>query len=464
MKKIGIVDRPNKDLSKDLLNIYPHAESLSIFIKQCDSPITIGIQGEWGSGKTSLMYLIQNSLKEKDSSDHKVLSVWINAWEHSLFSSPQDILFKVLSDLVNQILPHTSKPAQFGDNFKKRMKSIATGTMKFASLALVGEGGDRVVGDMLNFDNNNIKKTRQELEQLTSGLIDDESPIQKIVVYIDDLDRIDPVDAVSLLELLKNVFDIDNCVFVLAIDYEIVVKGLKEKFGQFSDDTGDSEFRAYFDKIIQLPFMMPIGQYDIGRYVRSLLIETGFLEEEQRYDAEIKEILSYTIGGNPRSLKRLVNSLSLIDIFAKVRDDIDDIEQEEDLLLFALICMQIEFPKIYSVLVDNSDFRKWNQKETAFTVTKKKEEKNKDRFLEDFRIASLSDEFNEEWEKALFRICYNDNRLKKYSTNISRLLSFIDKNILSDKNQKETTEWIEKVVQKTLVTNVKRGILDIEEA
>jgi predicted KAP-like P-loop ATPase len=57
MKKIGIIDQPHKDISNDLLNIFPHAESLSIFIKECDTPITIGIQGEWGSGKTSLMHL-----------------------------------------------------------------------------------------------------------------------------------------------------------------------------------------------------------------------------------------------------------------------------------------------------------------------------------------------------------------------------------------------------------------------
>ncbi len=66
----------------------------------------------------------------------------------------------------------------------------------------------------------------------------------------------------------------------------------------------------------------------------------------------------------------------------------------------------------------------------------------------------MTDEFNEEWEKALFRVCYVDDFLKLNATKISKLLTFIDEKILSDKNKEETRIWIEKVVQKTLITNV----------
>jgi len=450
--KIGIIDKPNTNLNNDLLNIKPHAESLSLFISKCDTPITIGVQGEWGSGKTSLMHLIQEDLDNKCTDENGILHVWVNAWEHSLFSDPQDILFKVLSELMNEITPYSTSP-NVGSKFKNRLKNIANSTAKFASLAVVGEGGADVMSEILDFDENNIKKTRNELQKMTNEIVENnKNNIGKIVVYIDDLDRINPVDAVSLLELLKNIFDIEHCVFVLAIDYEVIVKGLKEKMG--NKETNDEEFRAYFDKIIQLPFMMPIGQYDIGRYVNHLLIKTGFLNQTQHYENQIKAILSYSIGGNPRSLKRLVNSLTLIDIFATLRDDVEDISEEEDLLLFSLVCLQIQFPTIYSMLVDQSDFRDWDQQNTAFTLTKKKEEKEKEKFDEDFRIAQMTDEFNEEWEKALFRVCYNKPFLRRNATKISKLLTFIDKQILGDKNKEETKIWIEKVVKKTLITNV----------
>ena len=72
--------------------------------------------------------------------------------------------------------------------------------------------------------------------------------------------------------------------------------------------------------------MMPMGQYSIGKYVSDLLKQIGFIDNEDQFEEEIEQIISYTIGGNPRSLKRLVNSLALINIFS----DIDKRNAEED--------------------------------------------------------------------------------------------------------------------------------------
>ena len=79
-----------------------------------------------------------------------------------------------------------------------------------------------------------------------------------------------------MLELLKNIFSVPNCIFILAIDYQVVVKGLEHKFGKQTAEN-EWEFRAFFDKIIQLPFMMPMGQYNIGKYVNQLLLNIGFV-------------------------------------------------------------------------------------------------------------------------------------------------------------------------------------------
>ena len=130
------------------------------------------------------------------------------------------------------------------------------------------------------------------------------------------MDRIEPKDAVQILELLKNIFSVPGCVFILAIDYQVVVKGLEHKFGKQTPEN-EWEFRAFFDKIIQLPFMMPMGQYDIGNYVSSLLVDVGFIEKDSVDTEDIKEIVLLTIGGNPRSIKRLINSVSLIEIFTE---------------------------------------------------------------------------------------------------------------------------------------------------
>ena len=89
---------------------------------------------------------------------------------------------------------------------------------------------------------------------------------------------------VTILELFKNIFSIPNCVFVLAIDYQVVVKVRGQIWPQTEEN--EWEFRAFFDKIIQLPFMMPTGKYNIAKYVTNLLAGVGY-HNSQEMDPDI---------------------------------------------------------------------------------------------------------------------------------------------------------------------------------
>ena len=102
---------------------------------------------------------------------------------------------------------------------------------------------------MFDQHENSIKQLREELKKLTNeikGL--DTNPFDKFVIYVDDLDRIDPPDAVKILELFKNIFNIQDCIFLLAIDYQVVVKGLEAKFGKQTPEN-EWEFRAFLTRL-----------------------------------------------------------------------------------------------------------------------------------------------------------------------------------------------------------------------
>jgi hypothetical protein len=254
-----------------------------------------------------------------------------------------------------------------------------------------------------------------------------------------------------------------------------VVKGLEHKFGKQTPEN-EWEFRAFFDKIIQLPFMMPMGQYNIGKYVNSLLINIGFVEGEGLDDEAIREIIHRTIGGNPRSIKRLVNSVSLIQIFASKRrqqlgnaDTAGDGESEgistedEKFLLFALLCLQIAYPPIYSLLTREPSFPIWDDA-LAFKETNRSEERldSNDKlspeaaaqiFVTEFENAKKSEDFDEEWEQALFRICYVRPRLKPRVADISKFFSYIKDELLSD-NQEIIGQTISRILTQTSVTSV----------
>ena len=92
----------------DGLGISIYADALTEFVKTTNTPMTIGIQGDWGSGKTSLLNIIEKTLSQSD----KYFIVWVNSWEHSLLSSPEETLMKILQDIINQVLkadPNSNK-------------------------------------------------------------------------------------------------------------------------------------------------------------------------------------------------------------------------------------------------------------------------------------------------------------------------------------------------------------------
>lgn len=94
-----INDEPLDHLScdEDTLGINKYATTLSNFIELTNTPMSIGIQGEWGTGKTSLLKSIWKNL----GSNNKNLMIWINAWEHSLLTLPEEALIKTIIEIAN---------------------------------------------------------------------------------------------------------------------------------------------------------------------------------------------------------------------------------------------------------------------------------------------------------------------------------------------------------------------------
>ena len=133
---------------------------------------------------------------------------------------------------------------------------------------------------------------------------------EKIIIFIDDLDRI-PEKIVDFLNSLKTFLDISGCIFVLGCDYEILDSALKQKYkGEIYED--------YFDKIVQTDFYVPkIGEQAIKDYLQFL---TGWNAKEIE---ECTQLVNHSIGGNPRKIKRVVNATMLIkSVFEKRLDTV----------------------------------------------------------------------------------------------------------------------------------------------
>lgn len=365
--------------------------------------------------------------------------------------TPQQAIISILEGIVNQI--GALNPSAKWSESKKKIggifKKMATVGAKMAAGAVGIDGG--VVDDFVGNGQaqSDINQLKEEIGKLINEALSDDSSKIGFTFYIDDLDRIDPPVAVEILELLKNIFDLEHCVFILAIDYDVVIKGLKPKFGELTEKN-EREFRSFFDKIIQLPFSMPVASYNVDTFLVDALRKIEFFTAEELTDHHLAETLSevarLSVGSNPRSLKRLTNTLSLISIInAERSSESDSVDIRGKTLNFSLVCMQIAYPYIYNQLTEEPDFKNWNERIAS---------KLKLRHLtaEEKESLDATDEFDEDWEKVVFRMCQKEMYLSNRAFQVSQLLTKISE-IVNDDNH--LGEFVDATIALSAVTNLK---------
>ena len=114
-KSIGIIDEANEGIKQDNLGIETHTNSLIRFINGTNTPITVGIQGEWGSGKTSLINKIHYHFDQPDQ--ERIKQIWINSWEYSLLSTPEEALLKIVNRIIDELIDLNSFMVGFSEFF-----------------------------------------------------------------------------------------------------------------------------------------------------------------------------------------------------------------------------------------------------------------------------------------------------------------------------------------------------------
>jgi hypothetical protein len=456
-KGSSIVDAPRSADENDLLGLDIHAKALKVFINDAVTPLTIAIQGEWGSGKTSMMNQLKSVLC--DSKDAEFYGIWINTWQYALLSDEELILSSIVTALTNQTIQRIQKehPDKYNEKIGKAKEVIGQifkWGLKIGASKAMGAVGEKLAEYLTNREEEldfTINDLKDRLMDIIVASIIDNGKKKGFIFFIDDLDRIDPTYAVQILELLKNIFEIPYCLFMLAIDYDVVVKGLEPKFGPLTENN-EREFRSFFDKIIQLPFSMPVSRYKINDFIVQILERVDYLTEQEIRDENFCAILSlmaeYSVGKNPRALKRLTNSLSLIKIFNDLDEqkEVKNDESWEKLINIGLICCQIAYPFIYRLLNSEPNFKNWNE-ETATRL------KLKPLTEEQLEILRQTEEFDEEWEQVLYRACQKDHHLSNNAHGVSMLLNLIFEQI-PKKITKDLGAVINSILSISSVTNV----------
>lgn len=413
----GYADLP---VTHDELGFTPSAIALGEIVQGAqlpDTPLTVGIYGEWGSGKTSMMRMILDRLDP-----NRCTTVWFDAWRYarqealwralllSVVETLQTLIahdeawLRAYIDHHNRREPTGSQTRLDADGLDATRAALTTRLDDLAASLYRsvdreepgeiqfrwGEAGKLVAGTVIRAGFSYIpilgqidkavekagealgeetyadklldlfqrERTRiyreqvQSLEQFHRGLTELIKELvgdldRRLVVFIDDLDRCLPEQAIGVLESLKVFLDIPGCVFVLGIDREIIERGIRVSYKEFAlSGAATSEpfpvaERDYLEKIVQVPFRLPpLAPHAISKFLAGRLPSVTGLSDAER--EQVAELMTVGLLRNPRKVKRSFN------IF-RLHLTLDRAQERTTLagLIAKLTVIQSSFPELY---------------------------------------------------------------------------------------------------------------------
>jgi len=348
-------DQPIEKEDQDAFGFLGYASVLANRVLQAKPPLTIGIYGSWGSGKSSLMKLLNLEIKRRKPS---VNSIEINVWA---LSNQEEVWHAFLQALFNEV----SKKLKWYQkiNWGKFIRQLAENvykilvvivpvivagflgaggeswnwdfvirTLLLENTTLVG-GGSALIGygvglylvlkpaivearNAVNFDVKNtlryksyeaqiteLMQLQNRFKELVKTLVRQDG---RLVVFIDDLDRCTPDKIPEVIEAIKLFTTTEHCVYVLGLDYYMVRQGIAKryKFGDNNDaEDGEEAAANYLEKIVQIPFHLP--PIEAG-YVEDFIAKI-YREDVVSICPNAPEIFSLGLEPNPRTIKRAVN-------------------------------------------------------------------------------------------------------------------------------------------------------------
>ncbi len=317
------------EANRDGLDRQAFATVLAMAAVQTTDTLTVGVYGDWGEGKTSLMRL----MKDVVDGQKTAIGVWFNAWQYEreehlivpLIATAARDIAEAVGEREGVAAKLTGKIAEGANKLHQALRAVAYGfSFKGKSeIPLLGgaevnfSGKDMIDRYQALINDVTLEKSLyfDAFERLR-GFSEKEGKAvdaPKIVVFIDDLDRCLPDAAVRLLENIKLVLSIPNFSFVLGIAPKVIQKFVERKFSK-KLGLDEAYFRNYLDKFVQVPVHLPPkGDEQFETYVKQLVDAKDVLTgEEIAAFTNLSGLIAAISNHNPRSAVRFVNQILVL--------------------------------------------------------------------------------------------------------------------------------------------------------
>jgi formylglycine-generating enzyme required for sulfatase activity len=377
-------DRPAE---VDALGFAPYRDTLVEIVAGLDThtPLTIGIFGTWGAGKTSLMSMVKAHIDERGLPRYR--TVWFNAWKYNKEEALwRALILRVLDalrprkpdgtlyaeeelgqeqqamvrdlDRLEESLYRTVEWQELGRwtlDWAKALRGTAEGAAEIAlafvpgglplvnllkgtAKAVTGQDEQAVAEAFRRQVQSYRREQLRSLEQFEGQFRDllDRYVVQhegRLIVFVDDLDRCLPDKTIEVLEAIKLFLDVPGCVFLLGIDHEAVQEAVQTRY------QGEVKGRQYLEKIIQLPFLLPpIDAADLRDFLGHLVPHFP--------DPRCADVFALGLAPNPRQVKRTVNVFLLVWKLSRQKLP----EAIQPVRLAKVVVIQHSHPDLYQLL------------------------------------------------------------------------------------------------------------------
>lgn len=361
------------ETSEDLLGYRFHAKLLKeIVLDKSMLPTSIGIFGNWGYGKSSLMLLLEKEINEEiamhvaEGNTLRILQVRFNGWQYESYETTKYSLIQVLLDSVEKYLSDNRDVFEKLDILLKRINLLKLGVLLLkkyvwdkipnaikSNLPQADDlkeciGVDDITKFQNEFQNEHTSLFVTKFRTLLESIVE-EAKFDSIIVYIDDLDRCSGEKMIECIEAIKLFLNVKNTAFVLGADERMVERAIKEHYPEIEQDKRQiySPFSDYLEKLIQIPYRLPrLSLNEQYTYILFLLLKSKYpnffnavikdyndyknKEPFGNYDAEkmratlgenkipdvealipIIPMMTRFLNGSPRQLKRFLNTFDL---------------------------------------------------------------------------------------------------------------------------------------------------------
>lgn len=331
----------------DRLEFSRYVEALSEVILNDDTqtPFTIGVFGAWGSGKSSLLKMLNEKLAASYTQD--IIRVDFNPW---VYRNEPNMLVPLLLTLQASLERDSRKrfgqvAARIGGVLVKLTAGVLLGRISGGGVDL--SGIDQLASELVDKRSEIDSQTRNLRLTLQEQADAVRSKGARLVFFIDDLDRCEPSEIIGLLESIKLFLDLRNVFIVIAIAKDVVDRGVAFKYRDFGF-TGNEVLAVgdeYLDKMIQLPlYIPPIDAGAIGQFMDGLDLPPAVA-------AQIG-LLRQIVSPNPRRVKRVLNMCAVTFAITAHSPGLKDLRPD---LVARLAVLRVQSAGLFAEITRNPD-------------------------------------------------------------------------------------------------------------